>query len=461
MATEKRRVERVIDDKGGKVQVLFETSAEQVTIADTDGEFKATNVEDALKEVMEVAKTGGVTGVKGDAESEYRKGNVNITKANIGLGSVDNTPDTNKPVSTPQQNALDKKVDKTTTVNGHALSGDIEVTKQDVGLGNVENEAQVKRSEMGIANGVATLDAQGLVPSSQLPSYVDDVLEYSSLSSFPETGEDGKIYIATDTNLQYRWSGTKYVEISPSLALGETAQTAYPGNKGKQNADDIADIKKTYMPKTGGTFTGAVSSTSYYKAENSTLRSSVTVSHIAVNVANNRTNSHTAYMDGQINIKSSTSTTEKTIKIPDKEGTIALVEDIPTEDDIKKIKVSDAAFADEAGNAATSDVASELEHSLQLGNTDEVLTTFSGIKNTKVEFYKGDFHVSYMEEENLVTFYVELSPTGVAPGTYSAVTVDHHGRVTEGSQVIEWGKSGQTTPTSSLVVGGLFFELQS
>ena len=91
----------------------------------------------------------------------------------------------------------------------------------------------VPASDVGAPNGVAELDSTGRVPNSQLPSYVDDVLEYDSLTNFPQTGEDGKIYIAEDTNLQYRWSGTQYVEISPSLALGETSSTAYRGDRGK------------------------------------------------------------------------------------------------------------------------------------------------------------------------------------------------------------------------------------
>lgn len=95
----------------------------------------------------------------------------------------------------------------------------------------------------GTANGVAELDENGKVPSAQLPSYVDDVLEYASVSVFPATGESGKIYIALDTNKTYRWSGTTYTEISESLALGETDSTAYAGNKGKQNADNIAAIQ--------------------------------------------------------------------------------------------------------------------------------------------------------------------------------------------------------------------------
>lgn len=102
---------------------------------------------------------------------------------------------------------------------------------------------KVDTSLVGSANGVAELDSNGRVPSSQLPSYVDDVLEYADLAHFPATGETGKIYIADDTNKTYRWSGSGYVEISESLALGETSSTAYAGNKGKANADAIAAIK--------------------------------------------------------------------------------------------------------------------------------------------------------------------------------------------------------------------------
>lgn len=73
----------------------------------------------------------------------------------------------------------------------------------------------------------------GVVPANQLPSYVDDVLEYADLASLPSTGVAGKIYITLDTNLTYRWSGSGYIEISKSMALGETSATAYRGDRGK------------------------------------------------------------------------------------------------------------------------------------------------------------------------------------------------------------------------------------
>lgn len=103
-------------------------------------------------------------------------------------------------------------------------------------------DAYTKAETDALLDGKADLE-NGKVPASQLPSYVDDVLEYASTSAFPATGENGKIYVATDTNRTYRWGGSAYVEISESLALGETASTAYPGNKGKANADAIAAIK--------------------------------------------------------------------------------------------------------------------------------------------------------------------------------------------------------------------------
>ena len=92
---------------------------------------------------------------------------------------------------------------------------------------------------MGVADGVATLDSTGKIPTSQLPSYIDDVIESETYDSLPEKGESGKIYVAKDTNLVYRWSGSAYIEISASLALGETSSTAYAGDKGKTTTDKI------------------------------------------------------------------------------------------------------------------------------------------------------------------------------------------------------------------------------
>ena len=177
-----------------------------------------------------VTDHGALTGLADDDHPQYHnnaRGDARYsqlghthTKSEVGLSNVDNTSDANKPVSTAQAAALANKADL----------------------------------------------VAGKVPASQLPAYVDDVEEYANVAAFPVTGESGKIYVALDVNLTYRWSGTVYVEISPSLALGETSSTAYRGDRGKAaydhslvtgnphgttksdvglgNADNTADINK-------------------------------------------------------------------------------------------------------------------------------------------------------------------------------------------------------------------------
>ena len=99
------------------------------------------------------------------------------------------------------------------------------------------NSKTIAATAKGAANGVAELDANGKVPSSQLPSYVDDVIEVASYSNLPTTGETGKIYVTLDTDKTYRWSGTAYVQLKGDLALGETSSTAYRGDRGKTAYD--------------------------------------------------------------------------------------------------------------------------------------------------------------------------------------------------------------------------------
>lgn len=77
----------------------------------------------------------------------------------------------------------------------------------------------------------ADLDG-GRVPESQLPSYVDNVQEYPSITDFPVSGVSNVVYLAIDTNKPYRWGGTVYVEITSGIALGETSATAYRGDRG-------------------------------------------------------------------------------------------------------------------------------------------------------------------------------------------------------------------------------------
>lgn len=132
---------------------------------------------------------------------------------------------------------LENKFDGVTDKLEDALQKEIEDRK--AGDTTITNSLNAFISTKGQPGGLAELDSTGKVPAAQLPSYVDDVLEFSTKAQFPQTGETGKIYVAKDTNLTYRWTSTQYLEISQSLALGETPSTAYPGDKGKANRDAL------------------------------------------------------------------------------------------------------------------------------------------------------------------------------------------------------------------------------
>jgi hypothetical protein len=90
-------------------------------------------------------------------------------------------------------------------------------------------------ADKGQPLGIAPLNASGKIDSTYLPSYVDDVLEYSTISSFPVTGEQGKIYVAVDTGKGYRWSGSIYIEIFNT-----------GGGGGASAFTDLSDVPSTY-----------------------------------------------------------------------------------------------------------------------------------------------------------------------------------------------------------------------
>lgn len=274
-----------------------------------------------LDSISEGAQVNTVTGIKGDSETTYRIGNVNITKDNLGLGNVENkssanireeltkvnvtkalgyTPPTVDTKYTLTQDSTDKHKliftpsegsateittpdNNTTYTAGTGISlsgttfsnsgvrsiaagssnGTISVNTNGTttnvavkGLGSLAYKSSLGASDVGAiptsakgtANGVSTLDANGLVPASQLPSYVDDVIEgYYNLSKFYKTkttsdsgttysneitGESGKIYVDLNTNKTYRWSGTAFIVISDTITLGTTSSTAFRGDYG-------------------------------------------------------------------------------------------------------------------------------------------------------------------------------------------------------------------------------------
>jgi hypothetical protein len=210
----------------------------------------------------------------------------NVTKSALGIDNVDNTSDADKPISTATETALAGKVDKETnkslmTADEHTKLNGIEAGAQvnvqldweqnnsnaddfiknkpanlvqdasyvhtDNNFTNAEKakaDGAIQSTEKGTAGGVAELDEYGHVPVSQLPSFVSDVIDgyydsetthkfYADAQHQTEIqGQSNKIYVDVNTNLSYRWSGSVFAEVSPSLALGSTDSTAYRGDWG-------------------------------------------------------------------------------------------------------------------------------------------------------------------------------------------------------------------------------------
>lgn len=166
----------------------------------------------------------------------------------------------------------------------------------------LNNKVQEFIDSKGAPNGLASLNESGIIPSAQLPSYVDDVIEVDTFSNLPGTGESGKIYIVQDTNLTYRWSGTDYVEISKSLALGETSSTAYPGDKGKATTDKLNRIPDKLITDTvnvnQSTTEAVLNFTTYRQEAQQVGRNTLTITSATISQAGLMSSSDKTKLDG-------------------------------------------------------------------------------------------------------------------------------------------------------------------
>lgn len=104
------------------------------------------------------------------------------------------------------------------------MSLDTQLQSAFTAVGNAV-KGKVSTSQLGVANGVATLGSDGKVPSTQLPSFVDDVLEFANTTTFPVPGDTGKIYVDLSTNQTYRFGGSSYVKITSGEVASVNGQT--------------------------------------------------------------------------------------------------------------------------------------------------------------------------------------------------------------------------------------------
>lgn len=455
---EKRKVWRVKDSAGNLEQVLVETSAEQVTLTPKDGVISATNVQTAIEEIANLAATGGVTSVNG------RQGAVVLDKGDVGLGNVDNTADADKPVSTAQQAALDKKVDKTTTVNGHALSGNVTVTKADVGLGNVDNTADsvknvataVKATQDGSGNIIVDTYAtktdlqNGLAGKSSTKTYdtysafVPAVMDMNNTAL--KVGDnvlikaldvpDMWVYKVNATKTDYTYSSDANIIAALATANGLTVGYYVFAKLETQKVDLTSYQTKTdnSLNTTAKTIVGAINE---LDGDVSSLTTRIG------DVESKNTSQDTAIGNAQ--------TTADQAKSAATTNAGAIEDIVDGTTTVKK--------AESATSATTATKLSASKTVALTGNvTGSTTTDLSG--NVSIATTISDNAVATAKIADGAVTTAKLSTTGIAAGTYTALTVDNKGRATAGGTSIEFGTSGQTTPSANLMVNGLFFELQ-
>lgn len=225
MATKKYVIQQK-QASGEPLTLHPETDADIVKVA-ADG-IQATDVKSALEELNNNIKgiTGGgvVTGVKGDAETTYRLGQVNITKANIGLGNVDDTSDANKPISTATQTALDLKADLTAIANF--------ITKSVNDLTYYYTKTDIDGKIATINNNISAIPKFSIEVVENLPtSNISPTTIYIKKTSTTETGNLYTEYIYV--NNTWEELGTQTLDLSGytttealNTALAEYTKTA-------------------------------------------------------------------------------------------------------------------------------------------------------------------------------------------------------------------------------------------
>ena len=280
------------------------------------------------------------------------------------------------------------------------------------GLGSAAYKA------VGSANGVASLDESGKVPASQLPSYVDDVIEAANYSALPAKGESGKIYVTLDNNKTYRWGGTTYAEISASIAIGTTTGTAYDGALGAALANTVsehtgnADIHVTADNKTAWNAkydkpAGGIPKTDLAGAVQTSLgKADSAVQPAAIAKMESTDNKITAWSAEASDAK------------------------YPSEKLVKTALDGKAASVHSHDNATTSTAGF-------MSAADK--TKLNGVAEgaTKVEAVAADnINAKIKINGTETTLYTHPSAFSGTPGTFQSVTVDAYGHVTAGTNSV-------------------------
>lgn len=425
MATEKRKINRVIDAAGNTIQVLPETSAEQVMLADAGDKFTSTNVEGALAEVAQdiadleagLASAGKVDDVQDvNGASIVTNKIAKLSKAAVGLGNVDNTADANKSVKYAGE------AGKATNDSAGNKITDTYATKNELSEG-LAGRATTKTYE----NYQAFVTAMGLLPKSELK--VGDNIYIKKLDV-----PDMWVTAVNATSTSYTYTNDQAIINALDTTSGLTVGYFSFSKLETEKVDLSAYQTKTdnTLETTSKTVVGAINEVKKKADANATEISNI--------------------KDGTTKVKSAETADNATNVTTNING--HAITDIFMDNGTTVKKADEAS---QASRATIADTASKTAGALTFfGERSAKEITFNGSENKQINF-SGQFNTII---EGSGAFVVQLAASGVTAGQYSAVNVDGAGRVTAGGKSIEWGTSGQTTPSNDLMIGGLFMELQ-
>jgi phage-related tail fiber protein len=267
----------------------------------------------------------------------------------------------------------------------------------------------VNSSLLGTTNGVATLGSDGKVPSTQLPSYVDDILEFANYAGLPATGETGKLYLALDTNKVYRWSGSVYIEIASSVGSADVATKLVTSRTISLTGDATWSVAFDGSANASSSLTLANSGVAASSYGSATYASTFTVDS-----KGRLTAAGTSLITPAWSNITSTPTTISGYGITDAQ---------PLNSKLTSVS--------ELSNSSTGLV--KLTNGVASFDTNTYLTGNQSISFTGDATGSGTTSVS-----------LTLSNTGVIAGSYNQVTVDTKGRVSS-------GVSATNTPTANQV----------
>ena len=382
----KYKINRVTDANGTLEVVHPETDATQVLYENTIGSTAVTTVDGALDALKTLAQNSGVTGVKGNSETTYRTGNVNITPANIGLGNVNNTSDANKPVSTAQAAAIKVVQDQVTKLVGSDTNKSVrtvaaEETSKIVAGANTSYDTLKE-----IADWITSDTTGAAAMNSQVQTNKSDIAGLTNTIEEIIRG-DRNVGVAEDANALGGVAADQYAKLTdiPQGELFVITGSAVSKTVSKTYNEIVAEFSNGKIPVLKYTYAGddLVYNFAYFDEEKVVFIYTTDYARVSI-----------------VNVNANGTVTERTmlplITVDDSNGSGPIIESITK-------------------------------------NVADVSVTRRAMQNS------------------------DLPNSGVTAGVYSAVQVNSKGVVTAGNQLIEWGTSGQTTPSASLAVGGLFF----